>query len=293
MSDMNSEETHVCFICLDHSPVPISSGCACRGSAGYVHMDCMVKAAEQSFVNNRETVWFICHVCCGKFTGDLHYRLAEAWMLATNDKNAYDEERIHAQLNMVNSLCEKRMFTEAQHINNDILQVKIKKFGEHDIKTLTMQKSIAKILFQEKKFEECEAMLTRILEIQKKNLGHTHSFTLSTENDLKCRMAIVLINKGQYKEAEKFQSRVVEITRNVLGRDNLSTIRNECSLAICYFLLGMYTEAEDLLQRVVESQQRILGKEHPESLGNARLLSRFMSKDASLKNGIIAELYIV
>ena len=36
----------VCLICLEASPPPIQSGCACRGPAGLTHPACCVKAAE-------------------------------------------------------------------------------------------------------------------------------------------------------------------------------------------------------------------------------------------------------
>ena len=34
-----------CIICLDTSPPPIQSGCACRGDSGLAHIACLVRAA--------------------------------------------------------------------------------------------------------------------------------------------------------------------------------------------------------------------------------------------------------
>jgi len=44
--DVSEGEDGVCFVCLDTSPSPIQSGCACRGAAGLAHLCCRVQAAE-------------------------------------------------------------------------------------------------------------------------------------------------------------------------------------------------------------------------------------------------------
>ena len=38
-------EAERCHICLEASPLPIQSGCACRGAAGLAHVGCRIQAA--------------------------------------------------------------------------------------------------------------------------------------------------------------------------------------------------------------------------------------------------------
>jgi hypothetical protein len=38
-----------CIICLDTSPPPIQSGCACRGDSGLAHIACLVRAAASQY----------------------------------------------------------------------------------------------------------------------------------------------------------------------------------------------------------------------------------------------------
>ena len=41
-------EGGACIICLDASPPPIQSGCACRSDAGLAHLECRVQVAQQA-----------------------------------------------------------------------------------------------------------------------------------------------------------------------------------------------------------------------------------------------------
>ena len=46
-----------CIICLDTSPPPIQSGCACRGDSGLAHIACLVQAAASQQAQRGNGVW--------------------------------------------------------------------------------------------------------------------------------------------------------------------------------------------------------------------------------------------
>ncbi len=50
-------EAAACFICLDTSPPPIQSDCACRGDGGLAHIDCRVQAAATQQAQRGIDVW--------------------------------------------------------------------------------------------------------------------------------------------------------------------------------------------------------------------------------------------
>ena len=52
-----------CFICRDSSPVPIQSGCACRGAAGHAHTACRAHAAVVLSSYTGFQVWWECQTC--------------------------------------------------------------------------------------------------------------------------------------------------------------------------------------------------------------------------------------
>ena len=67
-----------CVLCLELTPVPISSGCGCSGSAGMAHIACRVRAAE-SDAKSRGTSsgLMVCNVCGREFTGKMFAGLSE------------------------------------------------------------------------------------------------------------------------------------------------------------------------------------------------------------------------
>jgi len=46
-----------CIICLDTSPPPIQSGCACRGDSGLAHIACLVRAAASQQAQRGSDAW--------------------------------------------------------------------------------------------------------------------------------------------------------------------------------------------------------------------------------------------
>ena len=68
-----------CIICLDTSPPPIQSGCACRGDSGLAHIACLVRAAASQQAQRGGDVWRRCQTCTQDYTGAVQTGLAEAW----------------------------------------------------------------------------------------------------------------------------------------------------------------------------------------------------------------------
>ena len=80
-------EDGVCFICLDTSPSPIQSGCACRGAAGLAHLSCRVEAAEALVEQTQSPEWWwTCQTCKQQFTGEMRNGLANAWWSRVCDR---------------------------------------------------------------------------------------------------------------------------------------------------------------------------------------------------------------
>ena len=58
-----------CIICIDASPPPIQSGCACRGDSGLAHIACLVRAAASQQAQRGNGVWLRCQTCKQRYTG--------------------------------------------------------------------------------------------------------------------------------------------------------------------------------------------------------------------------------
>lgn len=63
-----------CYICLDLGAGPLVRACSCRGSAGWVHLECLVNYARRG---PRWSTWTTCDVCHGPHYG--YVRTALAW----------------------------------------------------------------------------------------------------------------------------------------------------------------------------------------------------------------------
>ena len=87
MNDVSQGEDGVCFICLDTSPSPIQSGCACRGAAGLAHLRCRLEATEALVEQKKSTEWWLtCQTCKQQFTGEMRNGLANAWWSRVCDR---------------------------------------------------------------------------------------------------------------------------------------------------------------------------------------------------------------
>jgi hypothetical protein len=86
-----------CIICLETSPPPIQSGCACRGDAGLAHIECLVQVAASQQALRGNEVWQTCQTCKQAFTGSMQNGLAEEWHSRVAGHEVASEERLNAE----------------------------------------------------------------------------------------------------------------------------------------------------------------------------------------------------
>ena len=123
--DVSQGKDGVCFICLDMSPSPIQSGCACRGAAGLAHLRCRVEAAE-ALVEQKSSNewWWTCQTCEQQFTGEMSDGLANAWWSQVCDRAEDDGERLCAAGNLAASLSDHGNHDEAEKMQREVLAVR-------------------------------------------------------------------------------------------------------------------------------------------------------------------------
>jgi hypothetical protein len=92
-TDMATTE-RACIICLDTSPPPIQSGCACRGDGGLAHVDCLVQLAASQQAHRGRELWWQCQTCQQDFTGAMRTGLAEARRSRVANQAAENDERL-------------------------------------------------------------------------------------------------------------------------------------------------------------------------------------------------------
>jgi tetratricopeptide (TPR) repeat protein len=129
------------------------------------------------------------------------------------------------------------------------------------------------------RWNEAEAAITEVLEIEKRDLGVDHPSTLLSLNNL----VVIYQNQGRFKEAEDIQTRLLELNEKVLGAEHPNTLLNMNNLAHNYTQQGQWKEAEDIQTRLLELNEKVLGAEHPNTLLNMNNLAHNYTQQGQWK----------
>ena len=298
------EDAGCCVICLDSSPPPIQSGCACRGDAGLAHVACRVKAAEAQAPEKEGCVWWQCQTCKQAFTGAMQRGLAEARWAKVRGREQEDGEWQMAALLMARALGDQGRYGEAEQMYRKVLAVERRELGAEDADTLSTVIELAGTLLQQGKLAEAETMYAEVLASQLRaglwlpasqfELVHAEStptvagcddsdMDASDEDDINddalatsSKLANCLRAQGKLVEAEEMLRDVLALqrTRRAEGRDTLITAG---FLAKCLSDKGRHAAAEQMQRELLAVQNWVLGTEHPSTLITAGDLAGSLS----------------
>lgn len=272
----------VCYICMEGIISAVDTGCDCKGGTAVVHTECLVSLAVHQWENKHDDLWYRCNVCRGRFSGRARIRLAEEWVAQTSSRSDEDIFKMCSHLNLSNCFFECKKYKEAIKIKESLISVQTRVFGGDDVHTLVTKASMARILFEEGSFQRAHALLSEVYEIQKRTLGDNSKYTLSSENELKLRVALMFFEQGEYESAARAQERVVEITSTLTGKRDIRTARSKVLQALCYFRMHMYEQAVDVQGEVVSCHEEVMGATHSETLHNRLILKKFKERDPEL-----------
>ena len=173
-----------CIICLDTSPPPIQSGCACRGDSGLAHIACLVRAAVSQQAQRGNGVWQRCQTCKQDYTGAMQTGLAEAWRSRVAGHAAESAERLAAESYLAFSLLHQGKAVEAEPIFRRVHAVRMRVHGAEHSDTLTTAGNLASSLSNQGKHADAERIQREVLEVQKRVLGPEHPDTLTSATNL-------------------------------------------------------------------------------------------------------------
>ncbi len=120
----------ICIICLDSSPPPIQSGCACRSDSGLAHVDCLIAKAVSQQAHRGSKVWWECQTCSQRFTGPMQVGLGEAWWSRVCDQAEESEERLYAAQNLAECRRFDGQYAASERIERAVLGVMRRVLGE-------------------------------------------------------------------------------------------------------------------------------------------------------------------
>ena len=257
----------VCHICLEASPPPMQSGCACRGAAGLAHVGCRVKAAQALVERQgRSRWWFTCQTCEQRFTGALCIGLANAWWSQVRDRAEEDPERLEAANNLATSLDSQGKHAEAEEMLRAVLAVRKRVQGAEHPDTLTTAHNLANSLYSQRKHAEAEEILREVLAVRKRVLGAEHPGTLTTASTL----AASLSRQGKHAEAEEMVREVLAVRKRVQGAEHPDTLTTATFLELASLrqeLASKRQVLEDKLASARESEVQATRKRAAEGSG--------------------------
>ena len=178
------EDAGCCVICLDSSPPPIQSGCACRGDAGLAHVACRVKAAEAQAPQKQGCVWWQCQTCKQAFTGAMQRGLAEARWTQVRWREQEDGEWQMAALMMARAIGDQGRYAEAEKMQREVLAAQERELGADHPSTLATAGNLATTLSKQGQYAEAEKMQREVLAAQERELGADHPDPVTTAGNL-------------------------------------------------------------------------------------------------------------
>jgi tetratricopeptide (TPR) repeat protein len=117
-------------------------------------------------------------------------------------------------------------------------------------------------LLEDGRWNEAEAAIAEVLEIDKRDLGTDHPDTLVSM----AKLASTYRKRGRWNEAEELQLQVLEMRKKKLGADHLGTLNSMAKLASTCRNQGRWNEAEVLQLQVLEARKTKLGVDHQDTL---------------------------
>ena len=261
-----------CWVCLEadgENGCPLTRGCACRGSGGYAHPECVANWAyeqdERHYTGcsmNSFNYWSTCPTCRESYTGTMALRISEI-LWAKIKASRHEESSVryldalanHAKAVLCNGDAELAEELYGQlieltrkhgirlHNSDNLTKMAIcKQFLGNFGAVPPLLDEAMKIIEEERGSDSSEAMFIRYSYIQYfYNIGQIHE-------------AISLIELVEAKKDE------------CLKPDDPRSIRITNTLAMVQCELGNDEKAERYGKDSYERSKRVLGSNHPETL---------------------------
>lgn len=268
-------ESDRCVICLDTGdPVPIQSGCACRGAAGFSHVACRIKAAVAATQLGDHTQWKTCATCNQDFAGVLGLELSEARWNSVKENRDTPEWSDAAQKY---ALC---LLGSSRHEEGEKLMAEFIAWGQQsgDGETPGPKKKPMDTKFLEAvslgrsgHHEKAMALLIRILLDHKAELMQDDSRAACVQSFLGQQMLLL----GKFKESLPSLTAAYVLSIRSYGPEDVSTMKAASDLVQGLSGAGRTVDADRLYTDLVARQKRIIGPGHP--LAIETLLNRAQS----------------
>lgn len=252
-----SDEELTCWVCCDGAAAEslLPMGCACRGSAGFAHLLCLVSAARHNVDS-----WTTCPTCKQYYTGEVDVGLAKARWNLVHNRPDNDEERLFVANNLAVALKESADDNEgALTIMKDVLAIRRRALGDEHPSTLDSMTNLALQHTEMGDFQAALVLNAEAVDAMRRTLGEDHEHTLHAVGS----MAALLNHMGSYEQARPLHEDVLEARRRTLGEDHLDVMNSRFNLGQCCLGLNKRKKGLTHLRKAASTARKVLGVTHP------------------------------
>ena len=298
-----------CFICTQalhlKTKEGLVRGCACRGTAGFAHVSCLVEQAkilmDEAEYNNLDSKvkrwkrWHTCGLCEQDYHGVVYCALGWACWKTYLGRPETDQAWCLAMNVLGNGLSEAGHDEEALSVYEADLATK-RRLGASEDSILVTQTCIANLHARLGRNEQASNMLRDVYSGRVRLNGEEHEETVIAA----LNYASSLGGLKRFEEARSLLRRMIPVARRVLGENNDITLRVKFTYALALYndtgaTLDDLSEAVATLEETERTARRVLGGAHPivqaseRSLEHARAALHAREGDVdALRDGVEA-----
>jgi len=235
-----------CYVCLEEDHL-VHAGCACRGGAGHVHVECMIKFAMASKAGYH-VGWSTCNLCKHRFHGVVGAALAVAAVRHTREGSR------DAKQGLAYYHYENGEYVEAKRVLVELI-VDQKSMGGC---ALEYEGMLGDVYAACGKVALAEATMLRVIKEMATKHGPHSARTLTLE----ANYAGILSNAGQKQRAVDMLARIVPQLHVAFGASSDEVLYALRNLGVTLQALGELDHAKTVIQTLLERVQLIYGREH-------------------------------
>ena len=248
-----------CWICLDDDG-ELYDACACRGSAGAIHVGCYYKFCKSSDRGARDVI--TCSTCKQKFHGELQMKLATmAWQDAMPLPTCEPARRAaHRVFNL--SLHDCGNFDAAVIQEHEYQEAYKAVYGPESRGLLSSRLCLGNALRgsgNPAAAVECHRItLERALRVY----GEDDELAMFGRNNLANALEAV----GDYTESDAIRAQVIAVKMRVNGPGHPSLLLSQGALCNSLLRQDRWQDAQELLSKFIPVATKTLGPDHPQTL---------------------------
>jgi len=232
--------------------------CPCRGSAKFVHLDCLV----QFFLSQGSWHNFKCPTCKQTYEGRALRKLAEiSQERMAQDHGPQSPQVAHSMCYLAQAHSQLGDVVACKEVLERGLVILEGHFGRGHVATATLLAELATAYGKMGNVQMQKKLLERSLQVKEKHFGQGHINTAVTLNNL----ATAHSELGNIQHEKALLERSLEIKEKHYGKGHVQTTAALVNLAGIHSELGDVAKGLELLKWSLEIEERHYGEGHVET----------------------------